>query len=169
MTAVTFDLSSWRTEAGNQVYLPNFPTVVEAVFLVHPSEGMSLVHGHRHGFSALSMQICPRLLSERRAMKSNKLKSHTLCCTLESHQLPPHPLYPHHPLPMRLCMLSIVGDLVVASVTVCLSWWTQRQEIKCVSLTFQLWWFVCWLLNVPATCECISGTDLQRQFYVLPH
>ena len=28
---------------------------------------------------------------------------------------------------------------------------------------------VCWLLNVPATCECISGTDLRRQFYVLPH
>ena len=25
------------------------------------------------------------------------------------------------------------------------------------------------LLNVPATCECISGTDLLRQFYVLPH
>ena len=29
--------------------------------------------------------------------------------------------------------------------------------------------FVSWLLNVPATCECISGTDLHRQFYVLPH
>ena len=26
---------------------------------------------------------------------------------------------------------------------------------------------VCWLLNIPATCECISGTDLLRQFYVL--
>ena len=26
-----------------------------------------------------------------------------------------------------------------------------------------------WLLNVPATCECISGTDLLRQFDVLPH
>ena len=26
-----------------------------------------------------------------------------------------------------------------------------------------------WLLNVPATCECTSGTDLLRQFYVLPH
>ena len=26
-----------------------------------------------------------------------------------------------------------------------------------------------WLLHVPATCECISGTDLLRQFYVLPH
>ena len=24
--------------------------------------------------------------------------------------------------------------------------------------------FACWLLNVPATCECISGTDLLRQF-----
>ena len=29
--------------------------------------------------------------------------------------------------------------------------------------------FVGWLLNVPATCQCISGTDLLRQFYVLPH
>ena len=29
--------------------------------------------------------------------------------------------------------------------------------------------FVGWLLNVPATCECISGTDLLRQFDVLPH
>ena len=28
---------------------------------------------------------------------------------------------------------------------------------------------VCWLLNVPATCECIWRTDLLRQFYVLPH
>ena len=28
---------------------------------------------------------------------------------------------------------------------------------------------VCWLLNVPATCWCISGTDLLKQFYVLPH
>ena len=29
--------------------------------------------------------------------------------------------------------------------------------------------FVGWLLNVPATCQCISGTDLLRQVYVLPH
>ena len=27
--------------------------------------------------------------------------------------------------------------------------------------------FVCWLLNVPATC--ISGPDLLRQSYVQPH
>ena len=33
----------------------------------------------------------------------------------------------------------------------------------------QLLGVVCWLLIVPATCECISGTDLLRQFYVLPH
>ena len=26
----------------------------------------------------------------------------------------------------------------------------------------------CWLLDVP-TCQCISGTDLHRQFYELPH
>ena len=29
--------------------------------------------------------------------------------------------------------------------------------------------FVGWLLNVPATGYCISGTDLLRQLYVLPH
>ena len=29
--------------------------------------------------------------------------------------------------------------------------------------------FVGWLLNVPAICESISGTDLLIQFYVLPH
>ena len=28
--------------------------------------------------------------------------------------------------------------------------------------------FACWLLYVPAACECISGTDLLRQLYVLP-
>ena len=39
----------------------------------------------------------------------------------------------------------------------------------------QRWWmlfvglFVGCLLNVPATCVCISWTDLHRQFYVLPH
>ena len=32
-----------------------------------------------------------------------------------------------------------------------------------------LMFVVCWLLSVPATCECISGTDLLRQLYVLPH
>ena len=25
------------------------------------------------------------------------------------------------------------------------------------------------LLNVPATCQCISGTDLLKQLHVLPH
>ena len=28
---------------------------------------------------------------------------------------------------------------------------------------------VCWLLNILATCLCISATDLLRRLYVLPH
>ena len=28
---------------------------------------------------------------------------------------------------------------------------------------------VCWLLNIPATCKCISGTELLRQLYLLPY
>ena len=29
--------------------------------------------------------------------------------------------------------------------------------------------FVGWLLSIPATCECISGTDQLGKFYMLPH
>ena len=38
-----------------------------------------------------------------------------------------------------------------------------------MSPTSRLVVVVCWGLNVPATCWCISGTDLFRQLYVLPH
>ena len=34
---------------------------------------------------------------------------------------------------------------------------------------FHVCFFVGWLLNVPATCKCISGMHLLRQFYMLPH
>ena len=42
---------------------------------------------------------------------------------------------------------------------------------ECYFIDTQLYdfMFVCWLLNIPATCECVSGTDLLRQFYMLPH
>ena len=40
--------------------------------------------------------------------------------------------------------------------------------MSCVPQEFKVV-FVCWLLNVPATGECISGMDLLRQFDVLPH
>ena len=39
----------------------------------------------------------------------------------------------------------------------------KRKERKSLFL------FVGRLFNVPATCMWISGTDLLRQFYVLPH
>ena len=43
---------------------------------------------------------------------------------------------------------------------------TQTQDYLIIT---EILFVVCWLLNVPATCKCISGTDLLRQFYVLPH
>ena len=47
----------------------------------------------------------------------------------------------------------------------------ESSELKAFfcSLYFRVCWFVGKLLNVPATYECTSGTDLLRQFYVLPH
>ena len=55
---------------------------------------------------------------------------------------------------------------------VCKSRATLQALITCIML-FATWYegtlFVCWLLNVQATCECVSGTDLLRQFHVLPH
>ena len=42
--------------------------------------------------------------------------------------------------------------------------------VSCLScVLYQYMKDVCWLLNVPATCWCISGMDLLRQFYVLSH
>ena len=38
--------------------------------------------------------------------------------------------------------------------------------IETQNCTLALLGIVCWFLNVPATCQCISGTDLIQQFYV---
>ena len=43
---------------------------------------------------------------------------------------------------------------------------TNGPLLKCSRLVVVV---VCRLHNAPATCECISGTDLLRQVYVLPH
>ena len=46
----------------------------------------------------------------------------------------------------------------------------RRQSTAELVVKLKLLLFViCWLLNVPATCQCISETDLLRQFYMLPH
>ena len=42
--------------------------------------------------------------------------------------------------------------------------WTCSDKCTCCHTVV-----VCWLLSIPATCLCISGTDLLRQFYVLLH
>ena len=52
-------------------------------------------------------------------------------------------------------------DAVKRNGTVAVSNYSHDKATVCL--------FVGWLLIVPATCECISGTDLLRQFYVLPH
>ena len=46
---------------------------------------------------------------------------------------------------------------------------TKNNDITIVGDNVKVCLFVGWLLNVPATGECISGTDLLRQFYMLPH
>ena len=87
------------------------------------------------------------------------------------------------------CMLVVNQDLHIShyrhlkrvkSFLVVLMWTpTLKSECHCMLLTKtadfvdtvrqEIWFVVCWLLNVPATCQCISGMDLLRQLYVLPH
>ena len=73
-------------------------------------------------------------------------------------------------LSFKLCQFDIIG-IVCDQLSGC-------QMIKIHLLSNITWLYsikhtlcevVCWLLNVPATCQCISGTDLLRQFYMLPH
>ena len=46
---------------------------------------------------------------------------------------------------------------------------TLRKKLQINHLPHPVTTVVCWLLNVPTTGLCISGTDLLRQLYVLPH
>ena len=41
-------------------------------------------------------------------------------------------------------------------------------DLRCYIVIYNVL-FVGGVLNIPPTCKCISGTDLLRQFYVLPH
>ena len=67
---------------------------------------------------------------------------------------------------MFKCVLFVIW-LFNISVTcqVCLRDASDQMIVHAIMLS----WLAGWLLNVPATCECISGTDLHRQFYMLPH
>ena len=44
-----------------------------------------------------------------------------------------------------------------------------RKSVPECQLDCRVCLFIGWMLNVPATCECISRTDLLRHYYVLPH
>ena len=77
-------------------------------------------------------------------------------------------------LRLHVAMVSVIvvcHCLLLCGVLVCpvetLASYIQKTTSDC-DLAVVLF-VVGWLLNVPATCECISETDLLRQFYVLPH
>ena len=71
---------------------------------------------------------------------------------------------------LKLCTRILPSARPTASTSTAGAWWRTCHSM-CESVYSHTWnkEFVCWLLNVPTTCKCISGTDLLRQFYVLPH
>ena len=72
------------------------------------------------------------------------------------------------PLAMSICLYACETWTITADIDRKI----QAQEMRCFCKLLGISHravVVYWLLNVPATCECISGMDLLRQFYVLPH
>ena len=61
------------------------------------------------------------------------------------------------------------GATVKIFVTVHNTYQTSRKTTDLLETVCGAVIVVCWLLNVPATCLCISGTDLHRQLYLLSH
>ena len=61
---------------------------------------------------------------------------------------------------MMMMMMMIIIIIIIVIIIVIIKKNNDNERISRL---------VCWLRNVPATCKCISGTDLHRQFYVLPH
>ena len=82
--------------------------------------------------------------------------SDTLTCSMSIHATLPVPFNSLYPIPHHPTSAVQVWAVTCALLTV-----LRLNSFRGI--------VVCWLLNVPATCKCISGTDLLRQFYVLPH
>ena len=68
-------------------------------------------------------------------------------------------------------LLSLADAICVLYVSIPSKWILRYHSlyVRCMTFPFKELFVVCWLLNVSATCECVSGTDRLRQFYVLPH
>ena len=95
---------------------------------------------------------------------------HPCCCRLYSRFLSRIPRYP----PFKGATPKTFHDFVVKGVA-CYKRCFQQHSIRECAYNQSLYdeavvrkqaegLFVGWLLNVPATCECISRTDLLRQF-----
>ena len=68
------------------------------------------------------------------------------------------------------CSIRIVIIVIIIMIiTIFFIAIINKNSITVITIICVAIMFVCWLLNVPATCECISRTDLHRQFYVLSH
>ena len=67
-----------------------------------------------------------------------------------------------HGKPMKMVVVVVVVVVIVVAVVS----WLLNISVHWPGLGGDV---VCWLLNVSATSKCISGTDLLRQLYVLPH
>ena len=89
----------------------------------------------------------------------NQLQKTNLC--LKQHTLPSD--HTSTAVFGRVCDLSHVHGFSINSTGI--GWGNEFKEEEEEEVCL----FVGWFLNVPATCQCISGTDLLRQVNVLPH
>ena len=65
-----------------------------------------------------------------------------------------------------LCLSGLLSNKYHSSVCTKISCYLWDEYKEAVAVFKES---VCWLLNVPATCYCISGTDLLRQFCGAAH
>ena len=72
----------------------------------------------------------------------------------------PHTLLPSTPTPYLPS--SFLAGVLAGE-------WRRRQSSGSCPVCCVLFVLLCWLLNVPLTSLCTSGTDLLRQLYMLPH
>ena len=102
---------------------------------------------------------------------------HALVTTLDVHLLDPKGSVCVKQALELWVTLSIMSESdPVVSLVLFLGCLTSEQHTICIleavmvrHLVRYIYSFTSWLLNVEATCLCVSETDLLGEFYVLPH
>ena len=153
-----------------QKFLPTIVTGIQAFLTTHCYKSTNIYHQlylqiqkrlylqiQKHFSSSHYYRSATHLTTHLNLNQQKRSTQSSTCVAVFWHQYLHNSFLKHGWVQVSQVSLDVAGSCG-------LTWHTKKHVLNVVHLRF-----VCWLFNVPATGQCISGTDLLRQFYMLPH